>query len=217
MNNIKSGLFIKKKRNDKNLTQKELAKILNCTDKAVSRWETGKGFPEVSFLIPLSDALGVSVNEIILGEEIMKEELIKKSDSIIIETIKTSNKKIKTANYIIFVLLIVIEAITFYGALMTAQPGDEMGVLLLIIGTVLICSFFAGFTSIKLLHKLVFIPATILLFIPFTLLYVPYDPEFTFGYSAFFAVSSLALILISTGIQKLSVKLFHSIKKEINS
>ena len=48
MNNIQSGLFIKEKRNEKGLTQKDLAEILNCTDKAVSRWETGKGFPEVS-------------------------------------------------------------------------------------------------------------------------------------------------------------------------
>ena len=62
MNNIKSGLFIKEKRNENNLTQKELAEKLNCTDKAISRWETGKGFPEMSFLIPLSEALGVSVN-----------------------------------------------------------------------------------------------------------------------------------------------------------
>ena len=80
MDTFKSGAFIKQKRAEKKLTQKELAEILNCTDKAVSRWEPGKGFPEVSFLIPLSDALDVSVNEIILGEDIEMDNLIKKSN-----------------------------------------------------------------------------------------------------------------------------------------
>ncbi len=105
MNNIQSGLFIKEKRNEKGLTQKDLAEILNCTDKAVSRWETGKGFPEVSFLIPLSEALDVSVNEIILGEEIKKEEIIEKTNNVIVETLKETKRKINKASYIIFVLL----------------------------------------------------------------------------------------------------------------
>ncbi|MDE6110317.1 MAG: helix-turn-helix transcriptional regulator, partial [Eubacterium sp.] len=114
MNNIKSGLFIKEKRNKKNLTQKELAELLNCTDKAISRWETGKGFPEVSFLIPLSEALDVSVNEIILGESIKNEQIIEKTDDVLVKTIKTSNKKINTANLIEFGLLILMEAYAFY-------------------------------------------------------------------------------------------------------
>ena len=67
----KIGAFIKVLRKEKNLTQKELAGILNCTDKAVSRWETGRGVPEVSFLLPLSDALGVSVNELLMGEKMI--------------------------------------------------------------------------------------------------------------------------------------------------
>lgn len=113
MNNIKSGLFIKEKRNEKGLTQKDLAEILNCTDKAVSRWETGKGFPEVSFLIPLSEALDVSINEIILGEEIKKEEIIEKTNNVIVETLKETKRKINKASYIIFALLLTIEALMF--------------------------------------------------------------------------------------------------------
>ncbi len=75
MNNIKSGLFIKEKQETKRSYTKDLAEILNCTDKAVSRWETGKGISlRFSFLIPLSEALDVSINEIILGEEIKRRD-----------------------------------------------------------------------------------------------------------------------------------------------
>ncbi len=203
MNNIQSGLFIKEKRNEKGLTQKDLAEILNCTDKAVSRWETGKGFPEVSFLIPLSEALDVSVNEIILGEEIKKEEIIEKTNNVIVETLKETKRKINKASYIIFVLLLTIEALIFYYTQLAASPGDEMGIIFANIAVVFICSFLVGFVNLKLRFKLIFIPATITLFIPSSFLYFPFDPEYTFGYAAFFAVSSLILILFSSGIQKI--------------
>ncbi|MCI9642804.1 MAG: helix-turn-helix domain-containing protein [Eubacterium sp.] len=214
MNNIKSGLFIKEKRNEKGLTQKDLAKILNCTDKAVSRWETGKGFPEVSFLIPLSEALDVSVNEIILGEEIKKEEIIEKTNNVIVETLKETKRKINKASYIIFALLLTIEALMFYYTQLAASPGDEMGIIFANIAVVIICSFLVGFVNLKLQFKLIFIPATIILFIPSSFLYFPFDPEYTFGYSAFFAVSSLILILFSSGIQKIIIELKHRISKK---
>ena len=64
----KTGSFIAQARKAKGLTQKELAKLIGVTDKAVSRWETGTGFPEVSCLEPLADALEVSVLELLRGE-----------------------------------------------------------------------------------------------------------------------------------------------------
>ncbi len=211
MNNIQSGLFIKEKRNEKGLTQKDLAEILNCTDKAVSRWETGKGFPEVSFLIPLSEALDVSVNEIILGEEIKKEE---KTNNVIVETLKETKRKINKASYIIFALLLTIEALIFYYTQLAASPGDEMGIIFANIAVVFICSFLVGFVNLKLRFKLIFVPATVILFIPSSFLYFPFDPEYTFGYAAFFAVSSLILILFSSGIQKIIIELKHRISKK---
>ena len=56
----KTGLFISAMRKQKDMTQKDLADKIGITDKAVSRWETGKGFPDVSLLTPLAEALGVS-------------------------------------------------------------------------------------------------------------------------------------------------------------
>ena len=70
----KTGIFISVARKKHNMTQIELAAKIGVTDKAVSRWETGKGFPDVSLLPSLSMALGVSISEIVMGEKIELEE-----------------------------------------------------------------------------------------------------------------------------------------------
>ena len=58
MDNERFGTFLAQMRKEMGLTQKELADKLNVTDKAVSKWETGKGFPDVKLLEPLAQALG---------------------------------------------------------------------------------------------------------------------------------------------------------------
>lgn len=68
MDNKKIGEFISTLRKNRNLTQKDLADILGITDKAVSKWERGVGYPDISILHPLADALGTSVNELLEGE-----------------------------------------------------------------------------------------------------------------------------------------------------
>lgn len=66
----KFGGFIALCRKEKNMTQSELAQKLNITDKAVSRWERGKGFPDISILVPLSEALDISVLELMRSEKV---------------------------------------------------------------------------------------------------------------------------------------------------
>ena len=68
MNNYITGDAIKKLREKRNLTQLELAQRLCVSDKAVSKWETGRGLPDISLLAPLSDALNVSVSELLSGK-----------------------------------------------------------------------------------------------------------------------------------------------------
>ena len=68
MDNLKFGSFIAQLRKENNMTQKELADRLNVTDKAVSKWETGKGFPDVKLMEPLAKELGVSLVELLQGE-----------------------------------------------------------------------------------------------------------------------------------------------------
>lgn len=74
MNNIEFGKKVTFLRKEKGLTQKQLAEILNVSDKAVSRWESGKGYPEVTILPKLASALGVSVDELLSSDEDAKEE-----------------------------------------------------------------------------------------------------------------------------------------------
>ncbi len=73
MDTQKIGIFIKERRTAVGLTQKELAERLGCTDKAVSRWETGRGMPDISFVVPLSRVLCVSVGELIAGEKYLEK------------------------------------------------------------------------------------------------------------------------------------------------
>ena len=68
MDNIQFGAFVAQLRKERALTQKELADRLRVTDKAVSKWETGKGFPDLKLLEPLAEALGVSLVELLQGE-----------------------------------------------------------------------------------------------------------------------------------------------------
>lgn len=88
MDNKKIGTFIAERRKELGYNQKELAEKLNVTDKAVSKWETGRSAPDVSMLIPLSSLLEISVTELLNGERIKKEELQAVSDSLIVETMK---------------------------------------------------------------------------------------------------------------------------------
>lgn len=70
MNQYVTGAFIKKLREEKGLTQSQLAEKVFVSEKAVSKWETGKGYPDISLLEDLSKVLGVSVIELMSGNDI---------------------------------------------------------------------------------------------------------------------------------------------------
>lgn len=71
MNNYITGEAIRTLREKLHLTQSQLAEKLCVSDKAVSKWETGKGFPDISLIEPLAEVLRVSVPELLSGEQIM--------------------------------------------------------------------------------------------------------------------------------------------------
>ena len=103
MTTQKCGEFIASLRKEKKLTQKELADKLNVTDKAISRWETGKGYPDVESLQNLSAFFGVSINELLAGEkaEIKSiEEISEEISSSIDEVLnKDSNAILKMTRF----------------------------------------------------------------------------------------------------------------------
>ena len=73
MNNYITGKIIKELREKERLTQTQLANIINVSDKAISKWETGKGLPDITLIEPLSKALKVSVIELMNGEYIINQ------------------------------------------------------------------------------------------------------------------------------------------------
>ena len=87
MNQEKIGKFICELRKEKELTQKELADRLNITDRAVSKWENGRGMPDLSLIKPLCDELDISINELLSGEKLNKKEYNLKLEENIIKTI----------------------------------------------------------------------------------------------------------------------------------
>lgn len=95
MNEENIGKFISEMRKKKGMTQRDLSKAINVTDKAVSKWETGKGYPDISILIPLSDILGISVNELLLGEKIKKDSIAEESVQLTIKLSQISINKWK--------------------------------------------------------------------------------------------------------------------------
>ena len=108
MNQEKIGKFIAKCRKDKNLTQGELADKLNISNKAISKWETGRGMPDASIMLELCAYLGITVNELLSGEKLEEEEYKEKANENIINMAKESEKNKKVKNKIIIVLTIVI-------------------------------------------------------------------------------------------------------------
>ena len=97
MNQIKTGEFIAALRREKNMSQRELADMLMISDKTVSKWETGRGLPDVSLMIPLCDALDITVNELLSGERLSEASYKAKAEENIMDLIeekKESKKKI---------------------------------------------------------------------------------------------------------------------------
>ena len=73
MNKYVTGAMIKKLREERKMTQAELAGKICVSDKAISKWETGKGYPDITLIEPLSDALGISVIELMSGEDVINK------------------------------------------------------------------------------------------------------------------------------------------------
>lgn len=100
-----TGRFIAELRKQKGYTQKELAEKLMVTDKAISRWETGKGLPDTSLLKPLGDVLGVSVSELLSGRLIEEAEMKDQTDKIILDSLSYAKRMLVST--IITILLII--------------------------------------------------------------------------------------------------------------
>ena len=103
MNQTEIGEFIAKCRKEKKLTQAQLAERLNITDRAVSKWETGKSMPDSSIMLELCEILGITVNDLLSGEKISMESYEKKADENLI-ALKRKDENNMTKNAVISLL-----------------------------------------------------------------------------------------------------------------
>ena len=119
----KFGTFIAQCRKEKGMTQSELAAKIMVTDKAVSRWERGKGFPDINLLLPLAEALEVSVFELMHSERQKEKAQLFQDDTVIVHLMENAvemNKQNKHQDRIItciacITMLFVTFFIKFYG------------------------------------------------------------------------------------------------------
>ncbi len=107
MNTYEFGKFLSQLRKEKGLTQLQLAEKLNVTDKAISRWETGKNYPDIEIFEDLSKILDVSVSELLEGKRIEHENLLSVSQEHVVEQIKKNKKSGKHYRIIICIALII--------------------------------------------------------------------------------------------------------------
>ena len=120
----KIGKFIADCRKKKNLTQMQLAEKLNITDRAISKWECGKAMPDSSIMLELCDVLGISVNELLTGEELEMEKYNKQVEQNLIEMVKQKEESDKRLLNIEIVLMAI--SITFFIAIIAIVSFVDM-------------------------------------------------------------------------------------------
>lgn len=95
MDQIKIGKFIADERKRKGYTQKQLSEKLDISDKTISKWERGNGFPEVSLLLPLCNELEIIVNELLSGERVSEDDYRKKAEENMVNLVKEAQESKK--------------------------------------------------------------------------------------------------------------------------
>lgn len=107
MNQIAIGNFIEKKRKEQNLTQAQLAEKLGVSNKAVSKWENGKCMPDYGVIQPLCTELGVTVSELMDGEEQAQDSIRAYDDEQILDLIKRTQALESQRETLVGIILIV--------------------------------------------------------------------------------------------------------------
>lgn len=137
MNQEKIGKFICECRKEKKITQSQLAEYLGVTDRSVSNWENGKNMPDLSLFKPLCEILDITINELLSGEKIDKNNYQKKLEENIINTINYSNEKIKQKNQLIGLIILLFGFIITMLGLTVFNPDSHSCLFSIILGIVL--------------------------------------------------------------------------------
>lgn len=137
MDQIKIGKFIAELRRGKKMTQQELGDRLGVSFKTISKWENGRGMPELSSLKPLSDVLGISINELLSGEKIGEDEYINKLEENIINTIDYSDKRINEKSKVFGISLLILGFIIIVTAIAIFPSESSWGGFYSVFGSII--------------------------------------------------------------------------------
>ncbi len=136
MNQAKIGRFIAECRKKNNLTQMQLGEKLNITDRAVSKWETGKAMPDSSIMLHLCEILKISVNDLLCGEIVTMNNYNENSEKILLEMVKQKEEADKRLLFIEILMGILCIAVFFALVLVASLVNLEewLRILLIVIG-----------------------------------------------------------------------------------
>ena len=150
MDQIKIGRFIAECRRLQGLTQAQLAEKLNITDRAVSKWETGRSLPDAALMLALCEVLEISVNELLNGEKVTMENNQEKNEQLLLEMAKELEKKNKTIWSSMWALMIVSITALLAGVLAAALCIPEGPWQLVVIVAVVVLFLIPCFFALKL-------------------------------------------------------------------
>lgn len=147
MDQIRIGKFIAEERKRKGYTQRKLAEQLGISDKTISKWERGNGFPEVSLLLPLCEELEITVNELLVGERVSEEEYQEKAEenmvNLLMEAQESKKKIVLSAMIVGLTLLPALTLIIISGALVMENwirvILTSIGLLVIVGGIIIAC------------------------------------------------------------------------------
>ena len=136
MDMFKVGKFISSCRKEVNLTQLQLAEKLNVTDRAVSKWETGKAMPDSSIMLKLCEILNISVNELLNGEKVSTSEYKEKYEKNLIEIVNQKQEADKMLLKLEVVIGVLSVLFLLVGALLAAylQIEEYKRVIIVLVG-----------------------------------------------------------------------------------
>ena len=150
----KIGKFIAQCRKDKGFTQAALAEKLGITDRAVSKWETGKSLPDASLMLQLCELLEINVNELLSGEHIAMDAYKETAEANLLdleERTQKSDKLLLDVEKYMIAIIIPVYVIMIVGGAYTIKGGN-LAVGIIFIVTALVATFLAAFVGLKIEH-----------------------------------------------------------------
>ena len=138
MDQLKIGRFIAAERKRQGLTQRQLAEQLSISDKTISKWECGKGLPEVSLMLPLCKTLQIGVNDLLSGERLCEDNYRKRAEENLMNLIEENRENKNRMLYSVLcggVTVVAVSALVALASFLTIPIPARILLLLLAVLT----------------------------------------------------------------------------------